>query len=203
MKKNQNHVIDILFTLTLFGVFAASSLLVVILGAKVYENISHSMTRNFTSRTAVSYVCEKMRQRDVIGAVEITDVDGIPAVSLIRQYDLDFVRTYIYCDDGYLKELNVNGMATPDKSAGQNIMELSDFNISQIGENMYYITVEDVDGTRSDAYLSAKCNSEIRGSAQLGPDATDDADGLMAPDGLIAPDGLMAPDGSDGLLAPE
>lgn len=171
MRRNENnHVIDLLFTLTLFGVFAVSALLVVIFGAKIYQNTSASMNRNFTSRTAISYVSEKLHQRDVIGSSVITDVEGAPSISLMKQYDSMVVTTYIYADDGYLKEITVTGGVSPVRSSGQNIMELSDFYIEEVTEGVYHMTVIDIDGSMQDAYISAKCDPDLRGDAISGPD---------------------------------
>lgn len=170
-EKEKNHIVDLLFTLTLFGVFAVSALFVVIFGAGVYKNTTASMERNFTSRTAVSYVTEKLRQRDVIGAATLTNVNGIPAITLIKQYDSMQVATYIYSDEGYLKEITVTGLSEPDASMGQKIMELSDFNVREISKGIYYVSITDSSGNRDGAYISTKCDQEIRGDAMAAPES--------------------------------
>lgn len=65
----RRHVIDLLFTLALFCVFAASALLVVLIGADVYESSARGMDRNFDLQTSLHYVAAKVRQCDAAGAV--------------------------------------------------------------------------------------------------------------------------------------
>ena len=60
----RRHVIDLLFTLALFCVFAASALLVVLIGADVYESSARGMDRNFGLQTSLHYVAAKVRQND-------------------------------------------------------------------------------------------------------------------------------------------
>ncbi len=169
-EQENNHIIDLLFTLTLFGVFAASALLVVIFGARIYENTASSMNRNFTSRTAVSYITEKLRQRDVIGAADITDIEGIPAITLVKQYDSTTVYTYIYADEGYLKEVTVTGDVTPTAASGQKIMALDQFSVQEIAEGVYYVTIVDTDGNHEATYIATKCDPDLRGAAMAAPE---------------------------------
>lgn len=62
--KNQGHIVDFFFTLSLFCLFAASALIVVIIGSGVYRNTTVQMEENYVARTALSYVAEKVRQHD-------------------------------------------------------------------------------------------------------------------------------------------
>ena len=61
-KQEKHFIVDILFVLALFGVFAVSALALVTIGADVYQHTVEDMGVNYESRTAVSYIMEKVRQ---------------------------------------------------------------------------------------------------------------------------------------------
>ena len=56
-KQEKHFIVDILFVLALFGVFAVSALALVTIGADVYQHTVEDMGVNYESRTAVSYIC--------------------------------------------------------------------------------------------------------------------------------------------------
>lgn len=186
IKFKNNHIVDLFFTLTLFGVFAISAIFVVFFGARVYENTVNSMTRNFTSRTAVSYIMEKIRHRDTQGSITLTNFDESPAVVLIRRKDLDFETTYIYAKDGYLMEITVDGSDYPDTANGQRLLELNTFQVREVSTGMYYLSITDKDGNTDNAYISTKCDHDIFGSSVLAPNDLQD-DSMLGPVGPTAP----------------
>ena len=101
----RKHSTDILFVLVLFLVFTSSALAVILLGARVYQSTSSRMESNYNVRTALAYVSEKIRQNDESGAVSLCELDGIPALTLSqRMGDTSYI-TYLYFQDGALKEL--------------------------------------------------------------------------------------------------
>ena len=56
-RKNENrHMVDVLFVLTLFCVFAVCSILLIAVGARSYQNTIDSMETHFTSTTPLSYI---------------------------------------------------------------------------------------------------------------------------------------------------
>lgn len=170
MKIKSNYLIDLFFSLSIFAVFAISAILVVFFGIRVYENTMVNMNHNFTSRTAVSYITEKLRQRDVEGCVTLTEIDGTDAISLLKQEDDKTEYTYVYSYDGYLMELTATGDEVPQLNMGTRLMELRSFYVRQIATGIYYVTVTEKDGTDSHAYISTKCNQKIKGQAIAAPE---------------------------------
>ena len=67
----QEHIIDIIFTLALFCVLAASLLTVVILGANVYTTNAGEIQHNHEVRTSLGYVSGKIRQNDASDSVSV------------------------------------------------------------------------------------------------------------------------------------
>ncbi|MEG1774341.1 MAG: DUF4860 domain-containing protein, partial [Oscillospiraceae bacterium] len=101
----KSHAMDLLFTLALFAVFAATLLMVVTIGADVYKRIADSMEKNFDLRTSLSYVAEKIRQNDTQDAVSIGTLGEGQALILEQSIGGTAYRTYIYYEDGALREI--------------------------------------------------------------------------------------------------
>lgn len=155
-KQTNHHMVDILFTLALFCVFAASALFVVIIGAGVYKSTVQKMNENYNTRTSLAYVTEKIRQNDTENGVAIGELEGSPALILSQQYDNISLKTYIYRDEGYLKELFINDSTTPLKRDGQKILEVHDFTMEQIRDSVFHFTSTDINGTKTEVYISAR-----------------------------------------------
>jgi len=126
---------DFLFTLTLFLVLAFCSLAVVLIGADVYQSTVNAMEENYSSRTALAYVTEKIRQNDRKGGVSVEN----SALCLTRAYSEASYSTYIYAYDGYLWELTIRGEETYQPGEGQKILEVADFSITQVTDHLYEV----------------------------------------------------------------
>ena len=64
-----------------------------------------------------------MRQADAEGAVSLTDLEGVPALALGR--DGEYV-TYIYCHDGWLRELMTQFDGKSPRELAKSVMEESE-----------------------------------------------------------------------------
>ena len=65
--RNRSHVIDLIFPLAVLFVFAASSLVVLILSVHIYTGQTEQAEAHYRTDTPLSYVEEKIRQNDVAG----------------------------------------------------------------------------------------------------------------------------------------
>ncbi|MCD8346804.1 MAG: DUF4860 domain-containing protein [Lachnospiraceae bacterium] len=130
--RQKQHSTNTLFTFLLLLVFALFALLLASTGAVVYQNSVASLDENYTSRTAVAYVAEKIRQYDSEGQISFSQVEDIPALALHSAEDASAATvTYIYFYDGSLCELYVREETTPAAAMGTAMVELSDFTIEQ------------------------------------------------------------------------
>ena len=102
----RKHTIDILFPWALFGLLAICGLLVLILAADIYQDTTTMADENYESRTVLSYLTEKIHQNDN-GTVTIGSVDGTDSLIIRQDYDGEEYCTYIFEEDGMLKELFV------------------------------------------------------------------------------------------------
>ena len=66
-------MIDFLFPVALFFVFALSALTVILLAARIYQSTTESSSLNYTARTSLSYINEKIHQNDCDGAVYLDE----------------------------------------------------------------------------------------------------------------------------------
>ena len=108
--KREKSVIDTIFVFMIFGILMLCALFVVLFGAKIYKKTAHDMDVNFNSRTALAYVTEKVHQHDKKDCVEVMINDGRPVLKLKQYVNDDEYCTYLYDDEGYLKELTAKGV---------------------------------------------------------------------------------------------
>ena len=161
-RKSQGHSIDTLFTFLLLLSFLLFSLLIAGTGSVVYQHGTDSLNKNYTSRTALSYLTEKLRQHDRAGDAAIGKLDGIPSLVLYEEQNGTRYCTYLYFYDGALRELFTRESNAPSADMGTAIAELSGFTFSveagtDDSEPVLLLTVTDGDGNVDTAriHLSA------------------------------------------------
>ena len=154
--KNENrHMIDVLFVLTLFFVFALSTLTLVILGANVYRSTVNHMSENFTDRTSYAYITQKLRQEDESGSISIGDIEGIPACIMTNEVNGAIYNTYLYEYDGYLYELLARADLHMKATDGTPILPLEKFNIDKANDNLFKITINTENSEDFSMYISS------------------------------------------------
>ena len=165
--KPTRHSIDTLFTFLLPLSFLLFSLLVAGTGSMVYQNGTDSLNKNYTSRMALSYLAEKLRQHDHTDGVNVRELDDIPSLVLYEEQNGTHYCTYLYFYDGALRELFTQASNVPSADMGTAITELSGFTFSvesapNGSESVLLITVTDTEGRNNTAriHLSAAALSK-------------------------------------------
>jgi len=105
MKRPSNPRMTALLPLLLFAVFAACICAVLLTGANGYRDLVRRDADSYTSRTAARYVSMKIRQAESPDAVTVAEFGGQPALMLREETGGQKFVTYIYCFDGWLREL--------------------------------------------------------------------------------------------------
>lgn len=159
LKHQQEHTIDTLFILALFVMFAATSFLVVFIGAKQYQSIASRMDSNYETRGATSYLTEKIRQNDSSNAVELLTMEDQTVLALTNNINGSAYTTYIYTYEGSLREFYAASGTDFSLSDGQVILDASDFSAEFVSAARLKITVTDPDGTPETFYLSLNADS--------------------------------------------
>lgn len=134
---NRKHVIDMIFPFALFFVFAASALLVILLAAHIYQDTTALAEDNYESRIVLSYVSEKVHQGDENGGVFIGTFDGRDSIVIRQTYGGQSYETYIYEEDGVLRELFLQEGVAASAADGREIMEVHDFQMEQLQPGLF------------------------------------------------------------------
>ena len=150
------HVIDLIFPIALFFVFAAYSFSVLILAADVYASTTDRLGVNDENRTALSYISEKIRQNDSNGAINTVSIDDTDCLALSAVYNGIPCTTYIYVYDGILKELFINDGIPVSLKNGRDIMQISSLSIDRLEDHIYLFTTVDSTGTESSVIASER-----------------------------------------------
>lgn len=164
-QKKSFHVFDSLFAFLLLIAFLLFSLLLSGVGSVIYQKGTDSLNENYTTRTALAYLQEKLRQHDETGALSETAVSEQPALALTETKDgVDYV-TYIYYYDGALRELFTAASATPAPETGSKITELSSFTFedlsspSEDGGHLLRLSAADDTGNVQSVIVHASCGN--------------------------------------------
>ena len=162
-KTENHHVVDVVFVLALFAVFALCAMMLVSIGAGVYQKTVNDMNENYNSRTAYSYVAEKIRQNDEAGSVSIGDISGHKALVLSEAVGDKTYATYLYAYDGYMRELFVSPDFVLDSSsaeAGQKLLPVKNFDIEKEREGLYSFEMITEDDQSIELFISPKSSPE-------------------------------------------
>ena len=121
------------------------------------------MDGNYNSRTAFSYITEKIRQNDTSSAVSIGTLDDVPSIILSQEVEGEIFHTYLYEYDGYLTEL----LTRPGLDLGGNLLKagrplirLEQFELSEAGSSLYRFRLTTKDRKSLSLYISTQ--SDIR-----------------------------------------
>jgi len=101
----REHRIGTVFVLCVFVVFAFSVLMVLMLGASTYSNITEMSREQQAERTVLSYVWTKVRNSDENGNIYIGEFNSLPALHIDEDIGGVIYRTVIYHYEGWVYEL--------------------------------------------------------------------------------------------------
>ena len=133
----KKHVIDRIFPFAVFFVFMVSSLWVSLLVANVYESTVNMENSNYESRTALSYIAEKIHQEDENGGISIGIFDGHVSLIIKKVYEEKSYFTYIYEEKGELRELFVQDGVQATAEDGRKIMKIHDLKMEEITDGVF------------------------------------------------------------------
>jgi len=115
---------DTVFVLIIFCVFAASVLLVLMLGGGIYKTISDQAQDGYAQRTCLSYLWSKVKTGDKSGSVFVSEFNGASALCLEEEYDGVLYKTLIYQHNGWVYELFYESGLEFDLDSGMQVTEI-------------------------------------------------------------------------------
>lgn len=136
---------NVLFTMLLFLVFVLCALFTVLIGGKVYENISARMENNYTGSVALGYVANKVRQGDMADLVDVRTIEGTSVLELKQKIGEEIYVTQIYYKDGSVRELFTDTQSGLSLADGLPIIECGGMEF-QMEDDMIKITADGESG---------------------------------------------------------
>ncbi len=152
MIRKAGHSIDFIFPVMLFFIFSLCAVTAILLAANVYSETASGASLNASSRTAVSYITEKIHQSDENGNTSTGRFNGIDAIII----DQDDCRTYIYEYQGTLYELYEKKEAHALPGSGNKIMDVKEFTIEESYDRLITVTCEDENGIKTKASVALR-----------------------------------------------
>lgn len=159
LKSRSSHVVDLLFTIALFFVFAVSSLSVILISSNAYRQIQKQTEANYSARTSLTYIAQKIRQNDVGGQISLGTIDGQDSLILKKDYEGTSYLTYIYEYKGELKELFIKDGVDFSASDGKSIMNVNGFTAEQLTDNLYRFVTTAPDGKEYELVVGTRTKS--------------------------------------------
>ncbi len=158
MDKQRSSSSELIFVLGLFGFYTLCALFLAITGANVYQKNVEATEFNYTFRTTVLYITEKIRQSENIDSVAIETLEQSDALVLSRDFDGTIYNTWIYVEDSYLKEVLLAEDMTVAYNIGQKIIPAQDMKLSMSENSLITIELTDNEGNvfSSSVYLETR-----------------------------------------------
>jgi len=149
-----------LMALLLFGLFAVCMLLVLQTGADVYKKLTARDRMTYEKRTAVQYLTTKVRQADAEGWIRVGELDGYQALVITETIDDKEYCTWIYCYDGYIRELFAAADSGLTADAGEKVLEAENFRVWQ-EMNTIGAEITATDGSTQQAFFYLRSGREV------------------------------------------
>ena len=160
LRVSKKHILDILFPLGLLLIFVSSAVLVLLLAANVYGDITETSARTNEGRTVTAYLTEKIHQNDRSGAVYVEDINGLNTLVLEHPGDQATYCTYIYYYNNSLRELLTRKDSVLGPESGKEIMPLQSFEGTQVKDNLFRFLCKDTEGREVTAWVSLRSGRE-------------------------------------------
>lgn len=129
MKERNSPITEVLALLNL-TVFALCVLLVLLAGARIYRNLVDRGQEVYEQRTALQYLTTRVRQAQT---VEIGNLEDCEALILKETLEGETYTTYVYCYEGWLRELYTVAGAKLPPQAGEALLEGENLDLKQEG----------------------------------------------------------------------
>ena len=152
----RRHMIDFIFPIALFFVFALSALTLILLSTQIYQSTTENSSLQYTARTGLAYISEKIHQTDGDGRIYLDTCDGCDALVMEQTYGEDTYLTYIYASGRNLKELFIRNGVEASAADGRTILEIRNFSMKQISENLFQFDCTDKRNKASSAIIGIR-----------------------------------------------
>jgi len=146
MRRVRGQKIDTVFVLIIFCVFAISVLMVLMLGASIYQNVNDLTQEGHNERLVLSYIWTKVKNDDEAGRISVGSFHGYAALFFDEEFDGITYRTMIYHYDGWVYELFSEKDLGFYPEDGKQILRIGELGFEELDNGMLRIS-------SGDAYL--------------------------------------------------
>ena len=153
-KNEHRHIIDIFFIISLLFGFVFCAILVIALGASIYNRVVASSSQTFDKRIAYAYIVQKVRQCDESGTISVGEIDDIPALTITTAVSGTSYTTYMYVYNGYLMEVYASSDIDISPQSGQRIVQMDNMNIKISSSSLIQIVLTDTKGQSTEVLIS-------------------------------------------------
>ncbi len=129
-----------IFIMLLYLLIVMLSVMIISLGKNIYDNINEDRNTNYELRVTLSFIANKIKQSDKMGAVEIKELHGMNALVINEVYDEEKYQTWIYFYDGAIYEMFTDEETSFNLADGMKVVKADSFNIEEINQNLYRFT---------------------------------------------------------------
>ena len=155
----KNHTIDLVFTISLFCVFALSALAVTVAGAGLYQKTADQSAEEYSLYTGLSYIEQKVRACDTSGNIYVEKTEMGDTLCLRQEINGDSYLTYIYVNDGKLMEFFTREDAQADLSGGTSLLDVTSMELEESG-GILRLTITEPGGKAETLLLSLHSDKE-------------------------------------------
>ena len=155
-KSGKNHTIDVIFVLAVACAFAASILMVLMLGVNVYGNIQSTSNDEFNKRVCLSYITAKVHSNDSHGGVTAGVFGDVPAIFMEEEFDGVKYNTIIYTYDGWLRELFCEQGNDLSLDSGTPVLEIDFVSFEKIKPDLLFVEYSDADGSGGRIFINLR-----------------------------------------------
>jgi len=155
-KTGRTHTIDVVFVLAVACAFAASILMVLMLGVNIYGGIQQTANEEFNERVSLSYIAAKVHANDEYDAVRVGSFEGSSALFLEKDIYGEEFYTIIYVYDGWIRELTMAKDNELSPESGAPLLEVNSLTFTKIKPNLISVEYLDVNGNTGKLFVNLR-----------------------------------------------
>lgn len=153
---NSKKLLELIVLLSILLLFVGTALAVVMVGASSYKLIGNDMKSNFGVRTPIAYIATKVRQSDRLDAIRVENLEGTSALVLEETIEGISYETWIYANQGQMREIYIEKGTPIGLSDGMEILEVGGLEVVLDTEGLLQIQVEDLEGRSHEMNMSIR-----------------------------------------------
>ncbi len=156
MRQENDHSLNGLLAMVLFGVFAACVLSVLLTGTDAYQRLTERDQASYESRTAAQYIATRVRQADCAGGVSAGTFGDSDALELWETVGESTYVTRVYCYDGWLRELFTDAGGDFAPEDGEKVLEADSLAVTLSSFGLLTAQITSADGTVQQVVLTLR-----------------------------------------------